>query len=707
MSKHGRALYDEDDYDDYDDYDDDGEYYEEDAYDARVAAPAKAAPKAAAKPAAKSSSPAKAGGKNPQPPPASGKLQAETPAQLAAGKGSGFAAAAAPSPGTAKRSLVEEVQASEAEREVLMAVLPNVTAVVGSMVPQSSIIAALRKANYDADAAVSALLAEDFSEEPAPDARPAASPTIAASEAFAKPSTTPPPFGAKKTGSKKIVLGGSTPQATTSPQAASPQMKSPADGPSNAASPGAVTPALQSTAASPTANAHAYFPTAEAKHKCAVADDDGKMSISLVMAGHVDTGKSTILGHLLVKLGHFTEREVAKLEAQARAEGKATFHFAWILDQSPEERRRGVTIDSGVHAFETEHRRVSVLDAPGHKDYVSSMISSATQADIALFTVSASNGEFESGLAHMTREHLSIIKTLGLTNVVVLVNKMDTVEYSQARFEEVKAKVTELAQSMRFRESSIAGFCPVSGFHAVNLLPGTAAEQMPWYSGPSLVEYVDTCKPAQRMLQYPLRLVISDIAKQVVTGKVETGTVKVGDPVVAVPSGNKLTVRSIERPNVGATKTAQAGNSVDVTVQGDLLGVVAGDVICPPKQRCPVSSTFEAHVQLFGNLPKVVLPGTKMLLQMHAVNTMATVKRLVKKMDPKTGQWSASRFVKCLPANTQGLIEFELPHAMPLELAEDNRVLGRFVLRLEDETVGGGLITAIGNVAPPAAPAAA
>merc|ERR1711916_18555 len=178
----------------------------------------------------------------------------------------------------------------------------------------------------------------------------------------------------------------------------------------------------------------------------------------------------------------------------------------------------------------------------------------------------------------------------------------------------------------------------------------------------------------------------------------ETGTVKVGDTCVVVPSGNKVTVKAIERPNVGSVQEAQAGMTADVTLTGDLLGVLAGDVVCPPKQRCPVASTFEAHVQFLDTLPKVVMPGTRMLLQMHATNTQVSVKRLLKKIDPATGSWSAAKFIKCLPAGSQGLILFELPRPMPLELADDNRALGRFILRLEDETVGGGLIRSLPTV---------
>jgi elongation factor 1 alpha-like protein len=658
MSKKGK-FYDEDDcYDeDYEDYGDEG--YED--YN-------QAKPSVNSQPASTSHGP-----------------RTQTASQLAAGKG-GFGHAPMSSPGSAKKNIEHDMMVNAAEQEILNLVMPNVKAVMGTMVSDSAIVQALRKANYNPDEAVDLLL------------------TMGADSQTVSPATSPPPpvaststsasssmtFGTKKKGSK-LVLG-----ASPAPQQQEPDRTGPA-GVSPAPS-GAGSPRLKSCQASPTVGASAYFPSVEDKKASDVKDNDGKQAIALVMAGHVDTGKSTILGHLLVKLGVYSDRDVAKLELQAKREGKASFHFAWLNDQSKAERQRGITIDAGVQDFETDHRRVMVLDAPGHKDYVTAMITSAAQADLALFTISAAPGEFESGLAHMTKEHLSVIRTLGLSNIVFLVNKMDAVEYSKERFDDVVAQVGALVKTMRFRDGVVAGYCPVSGFQGVNLLPNTAQESMPWYTGPSVLEHIDQCLPAKRMLQYPLRFVISDVSKQTLVGKIETGVAKVGDTCVIVPSNTKVMIKSMERPGIGPVKEAQAGNTVDVTVSGDLVGVNSGDVLCPPKQRCPVASVFEAHVQFFANLPKVVLPGGKLLLQMQAVSVVATVKRIVKKMDPVSGTWSTAKIIKCLPADSQGVIELELPHAIPLELADDNRALGRFVLRQAEETVGGGLIRSLPTV---------
>lgn len=657
MSKRGGAKQTysyEDDYDYDDDYGYDEDGYDDEYYDA---------PKAVAKAA---------------------KAPVKQPVK----------AVSTPAPKPAAKASASAVDPA-VEKELLDANLAIVRSVVGTQFTEHDIVAALRVANYNPDVAVEAL----FTASEAPSATPVP--------------LTPPPLSPSTTGAvtlpkrsgpaKKIVLGG----GKASPEPAG------AGSPGGAASPhpasGVQTPVVaspqqfgvgmaspmpgRSNAASPNVRDGGNFPE-EPKDKTLadVVDEDGKLSVSIVMAGHVDTGKSTILGHLLFDMGLYTDREVAKMEAAAKREGKQSFHFAWLLDQSEEERRRGVTIESGVQAFETDHRRVNVLDAPGHKDYVSSMITSTAAADLAIFTVSASTGEFESGLHNMTKEHLAIIRTLGVGSIVVAVNKMDSVDYSEERFQEVVSGMTKLIKSMKFKPEVVRGFCPVSGYHGVNLTPGSVGDRMPWYSGTSLVEYIDTAVPAKRMSQYPLRFVISDLNKHIATGRVEAGRIDVGQQIVAVPSGVKATIKSIDRTGFGSVKHLDAGQTGDVALHGDLLGLNAAEILCPPKSKCPQSSVFAAHIQLFPNLPHVMMPGTKVLLQIHALTIVGTVQKLEQIMDPKTGKWANKRMIKCLPADSQGIVTFRTGFPVALELADDVRSLGRFLIRMEDETVGGGFV---------------
>jgi small GTP-binding protein len=577
----------------------------------------------------------------------------------------------------------------------LLAVLRGI---LDAGIADATMIAAIRAANYDGDAAMEALFVS--AEQPE-----ASSPAPVPAPEPVKVMATPPP---RKEGgkAKKLSLAPSpAPSVTASPGKVSPVTEGE---PAPAMSPG------HSTAASPT-SAHVAPFSALVTDGSAVVDAAGREALSMVVAGHVDTGKSTILGHLMVKMGAFAERDVSKFEQQCKRVGKQSFQYAWILDQSEEERRRGITIDSGFQYFDTATKRVTVADAPGHKDFVSNMISSAAQADLAVFIVSAHPGEFEVGLQHMTREHFNVLRTLGVGQVLVVVNKMDLVGYSEARFEECVAAVRALLQQLRFKEDGVIGFVPISGFHGVNLKPvedeeeepagkakknalppgPTVAEVMPWYTGKSLLGYIDSAKPVLRMMAYPLRFVSSDVNKQVVSGRIEAGSVSVGDTVAFVPSGVKVTVKAIDLRATAGAKTANAGDSVDITFNGDMSAVSAGNVACPPKLRCACATLFEAHVQFFPALTKAVLPGTKFLLQIQALNVVATVHQLVKKMDAKSGEWLKTRAVKCLAADTQGLVVLRTDFAIPLELAEHCRVMGRFILRQEGETVGGGLIKAI------------
>ncbi|EAN77024.1 elongation factor 1-alpha, putative [Trypanosoma equiperdum] len=426
-----------------------------------------------------------------------------------------------------------------------------------------------------------------------------------------------------------------------------------------------------------------------------IAPDPSKLDCTFIVAGHVDAGKSTTIGHLLLMLGKVTQSEVDRNEKNARQMKKESFKFAWLLDQSEEERRRGVTIDAGSYCFETEHRRIHVLDAPGHKDYVLNMMSSAAQADAALLVVTAGTSEFEVGLAHGTKEHLVILKMLGVGHIVVAVNKMDSVGYSQERYDFVVRELKYLLKQVHFKEDAVAGFCPVSGIQGTNINVVDVG-LTPWYKGPSLVVLLDQCPLESRMMGTLLRLSVQDVQDSRIFCKVECGNVQKGEKLLFVPADVKVQVRSIEKPTMGGlVPAAFAGDTIVIDTASSLVGLGPGCVGCKAGSgdatRC--STDFKARIQTYTTLQKSILPGARFTMVCHALTVQLQVLVLVSKMD-RCGNWS-SGMVKCIPKSTQAIIVFRAERKVALEPAEVCRSLGRFVLQQDGETVAGGLVESI------------
>ncbi|MEM4891830.1 MAG: GTP-binding protein, partial [Pyrobaculum sp.] len=261
-----------------------------------------------------------------------------------------------------------------------------------------------------------------------------------------------------------------------------------------------------------------------------------KPHVNLAVVGHVDNGKSTLVGRLLYETGYVDEKAFKEIEEMAKKIGKEDFAFAWILDRFKEERERGVTIEATHVGFETAKLFVTIIDLPGHRDFVKNMIVGASQADAALFVISARPGEFEAAIGPQGqgREHLFLVRTLGIQQIVVAVNKMDVVNYDQKRYEQIKGEVTKLLKLLGYDPSKIH-FVPVSAVKGDNVK--TKSQNTPWYNGPTLLEVLDTFQPPPRPTDKPLRMPIQDVfsitgAGTVVVGRVETGVLKVGDKVV-------------------------------------------------------------------------------------------------------------------------------------------------------------------------------
>ena len=422
-----------------------------------------------------------------------------------------------------------------------------------------------------------------------------------------------------------------------------------------------------------------------------------KPHLNLVVIGHVDHGKSTLVGHLLYRLGIVDEKKLKELEEQAKAKGKESFKFAWILDKMKEERDRGITIDLTFMKFETKKYVFTVIDAPGHRDFVKNMITGASQADAAILVVSARKGEFEAGMSRegQTTEHLLLAKTMGIDQIIVAVNKMDApdVNYSKERYEYIVKVLKKFMKSIGYNPDKIP-FIPVSAWKGDNLIE--RSPNMPWYNGPTLVEALDQLKPPEKPIDKPLRIPIQHVynipgAGTVPVGRVETGVLRVGDRVVFMPPGVVGEVRSIEMHHQKLEK-AEPGDNIGFAVRGvsyrDIKrGDVAGHVDKPPT----VAEEFTARVFVIWH-PSAIAPGYTPVIHAHTASVSSRMIEIVARLDPRTGKVVEEK-PAFLKAGHVAIVKFKPIKPMVIEKFNEFPALGRFAMRDMNRTIGIGIVT--------------
>jgi len=400
------------------------------------------------------------------------------------------------------------------------------------------------------------------------------------------------------------------------------------------------------------------------------------------------------MGHLLYLLGQVDERKMREIEETAKKTGKETWKWAWILDKYKEERERGLTIDLAYLKFETKKYEFTLIDAPGHRDFIKNMITGASQADAALLVVSAKTGEYEAGVsaAGQTREHIFLAKTMGINQIVVAINKMDEVEWNKNRYEEVKAGIQKLLRMVGYNVNKIP-FVPISGFLGDNLTEKSA--NMPWYDGPTLSEALDTFEPPPRPIDKPLRIPIQDVytitgVGTVPVGRVETGKLKVGDVVVFMPANKSGEVRSIETHHTRISE-AIPGDNIGFNVKGisrsDVRrGDVAGHTTTPPT----VAEEFVGRVIILYH-PTAIAPGYTPVLHVHTATIPVRFVEIQKKLDPRTG----ATMEENPPYIKQGdvaIVKFKPLKPVVIEKYSDFPPLGRFAIRDSGRTVAAGVV---------------
>ncbi|XP_062163817.1 uncharacterized protein LOC133870668 isoform X3 [Alnus glutinosa] len=430
--------------------------------------------------------------------------------------------------------------------------------------------------------------------------------------------------------------------------------------------------------------------------------EDKLTQLNLAIVGHVDSGKSTLSGRLLHLLGRISQKEMHKYEKEAKLQGKGSFAFAWALDESTEERERGITMTVGVAYFDSKKYHVVVLDSPGHKDFVPNMISGATQADAAILVIDASVGAFEAGMDNakgQTREHAQLIRSFGVDQIIVVINKMDVVDYSKERFDLIKQQLGTFLRTCGFRDSLIS-WIPLSAMENQNLVAASSdVRLLSWYGGPYLLDAIDSLQPPTRDFSKPLLMPICDVVKlssigQVCAcGKLETGALRSGSKVLVMPSGNVGSVRSLERDSQACT-LARAGDNVAVSLQGiDGGHVMAGGVLCHPDFPVAIAKRLELKVLVL-DVTTPILIGSQLEFHVHHAKEAARVVRILSLLDPKTGNVT-KKAPRCLIAKQSAVIEVALNGPVCVEEFSSCRALGRVSLRALGKTIALGIVTRV------------
>jgi elongation factor 1-alpha len=415
----------------------------------------------------------------------------------------------------------------------------------------------------------------------------------------------------------------------------------------------------------------------------------GKPHVNLVVIGHVDHGKSTTVGRILYNSGKLTEKELADLKKLAAEYGKVGFEFAFVMDKVKEERERGVTIDLSYQEFETPKYYFTIIDAPGHKDFIKNMITGTSQADAALLVISSNAGE---GVMEQTKEHVFLAKTLGVGQMIVALNKMDMAKYDEKRYNEVKADVQKLLRTIGWNIEKVP-IIPISAQFGENI--DKASTQMPWYKGPTLLGAFDALAPPEKPLNLALRMPIQDVYTitgigTVPVGRIETGIMKVNDKVIVMPSGKQGEVKSIEMHHETLAQ-AEPGDNVGINIRG--IGkedMKRGDVMGHPDNPPTVAKEFTAKIAVL-NHPTVITPGYAPVFHCHTAQVSCKIKEIKRKFDPKTGQTSQEKpdFIK-----NGDMAEIVVEPLTPLciEKHSDFPQMAKFAIRDMGRTVAAGMV---------------
>jgi len=420
----------------------------------------------------------------------------------------------------------------------------------------------------------------------------------------------------------------------------------------------------------------------------------GKPNMNVVFVGHVDAGKSTIVGQLLFQSGAVSEQEMTKLRAEAEKHGKQGFEFAYVMDKIREERERGVTIDLSYKKIMTQKWQITIIDAPGHRDFVKNMITGASQADAAFLVIAA-----PAGVQPQTTEHLWLLRTMGVKNICVAINKMDAVEYKEDKFNKVKEDVGKLLQGVGIKLDQ-TNFIACSGLKGENILK--KSDKMSWYKGPTIMEQFDAFPAPESPTNLPMRMPVQDVYEitgigTVPVGKIETGIIKVGQKVKVLPGrtgvGIDGEVKTIEMHHETMPE-ATAGDNVGINIRGvGKKDIARGDVICDATKPIPVVEEFVATITVI-NHPTVLAKGYTPVFHVHTAQVPCQFVELIAKINPATGEVIQEN-PDFLKNGDSARVKIKPQGNLCLETNAKNPYMSRFAVRDAGATVAAGMCTEI------------
>ncbi|KAK5961843.1 translation termination factor GTPase eRF3 PWA37_000724 [Arxiozyma heterogenica] len=423
----------------------------------------------------------------------------------------------------------------------------------------------------------------------------------------------------------------------------------------------------------------------------------GKDHVSLIFMGHVDAGKSTMGGNLLYLTGSVDKRTIEKYEREAKEAGRQGWYLSWVMDTNKEERNDGKTIEVGKAYFETEKRRYTILDAPGHKMYVSEMIGGASQADVGILVISARKGEYETGFEKggQTREHALLAKTQGVNKMVVVINKMDdpTVNWSEERYNQCVTNISNFLKVIGYNKEDVV-FMPVSGYSGAGLKDRVDPKDCPWYNGPSLLEFLDNMNHMDRHINAPFMLPIAGKMKDlgtVVEGKIESGHIKKGQSTLLMPNKIPVEIQNIYNETEAEVDMAICGEQVKLRIKGvEEEDISAGFVLTSPKNPIKSATKFVAQIAIV-ELKSIISAGFSCVMHLHTAIEEVTITKLLHKLEKGTNRKSkrppafAKKGMKII-----AVLETEAP--VCVETYQDYPQLGRFTLRDQGTTIAIGKI---------------
>ncbi len=412
-----------------------------------------------------------------------------------------------------------------------------------------------------------------------------------------------------------------------------------------------------------------------------------KEHMNLAMIGHIDHGKSTLLGRLLTEAGAIDPHLIEEYRKKAEAIGKATFEYAWVMDTLKDERERGITIDVAHQRFDTNKYYYTIVDCPGHRDFVKNMITGTSQADAAVLVVDA-----KDGIMAQTKEHVFLSRTLGVTQLIIAVNKMDRVNYDQKRYEELKKEILALLKTVGYKEENVT-FLPVSAIEGENVTK--RGDKLKWFDGPTLLDAMDLMKVPEKPIKLPLRIPVQDVytitgVGTVPVGRVETGKLKKGDKIIFNPADKTGEVKTIEMHHEEIPE-AVPGDNIGWNVRGisrnDIRrGDVCGHTDTPPT----VADEFTAQIVVLQH-PSAITVGYTPVFHCHTAQVASTVTEISKKLDPKTGAVVEENpdFIK---SGDAAIITIKPTRPLVIERVKEIPQLGRFAIRDMGQTVAAGMV---------------